>query len=238
MTSSPNPVAREQGKGQNFTQVDTQSAFAAAIRETFARIRPQRILETGTYQGVGTTLTMLQALRDLSLPTDGFRSIEVNAQHHATAAANLRDRGFAGVQLLRGLSVPRRLLPDAETIRRETLTHVEFADVFIDHDPAMRVHYYMKETAHPDAPEDLIGAVLAAFDHRPDFVLLDSAGHMGFVEFTYVLSLLKGPCTIALDDVYHIKHHRSLRSMQADSRFAIRTLSREKFGFVVADYTP
>ena len=76
------------------------------------------------------------------------------------------------------------------------------------------------------------------FDHRPDFVLLDSGGHMGYVEFRYALPLIHGPCYIALDDIYHVKHHRSFRELQNDPRFELVAVSEEKFGFCVARFTP
>ena len=66
-------------------------------------------------------------------------------------------------------------------------------------------------------------------------IILDSGGHMGFVEFEYVLSLLKGSCIFVLDDVYHVKHYKSLKMIQSDPRFNILTLSKEKFGFCIAE---
>jgi len=63
------------------------------------------------------------------------------------------------------------------------------------------------------------------FDYKPDLVMLDSAGHMGFIEFKYVLSLLKGSCVFILDDVNHVKHYDSLRLMKNDSRFNVLKIS-------------
>jgi hypothetical protein len=235
-----NPVAAATKKGQDAAAIDTSSAFARALRGIVAHLRPHKIVETGTYTGLGSTLTLCQALVDNDLPLRDVYSIEVNPGFYAQACENLAARGFAGPgpHLLRGLSVPRALLPTEADIRRETLERVPDASIFIDHQPEMRVHYYQKETHFPDAVDDLLGYVLRNFDHAPDFFLLDSAGHMGFIEFQYTLSLVKAPCHFALDDVYHIKHHRSLQLIMTDPRFTLLDLSREKFGFCLARFDP
>ena len=79
---------------------------------------------------------------------------------------------------------------------------------------------------------------MRAWNGKPDFVLLDSAGHMGIIEFDYFLSLVRGPCTLMLDDTRHVKHHPSLQRMKADPRFVIELESPEKFGFVLASFHP
>jgi ADP-heptose:LPS heptosyltransferase len=58
------------------------------------------------------------------------------------------------------------------------------------------------------------------------------------VEFNYLIERLQGPCYIILDDIRHIKHHRSLKQMGDDLRFTILTVSDEKFGFCIAKFTP
>ena len=236
-SSGSNPVAANTKKGQDAAAIHESSEFARSIRGLFARTRPRKIVETGTYLGLGSTLAICHAIYDNGLPIGGFYSIEVNPAFYAQACDNLAGRGFRP-HLLSGLSVPRSLLPAEDDIRRETLDQIEDPTVFVDHEPAKRVHYYKKETDFPDALDDLLGHVMRWFDHAPDFVMLDSAGHMGFVEFQYALSLIKAPCYIALDDVYHIKHHRSLKRMQTDGRFKILELSREKFGYCVAHFAP
>ncbi len=235
-----NPVAAASQKGQDAAAIAEGSEFARAIRTLFARLRPAKLVETGTYLGTGSTLILCEALRDAGLSQDGraLVSIEVNPEFQAKARKNLAERGFFP-RLLSGLSVPRRLLPTEADIQRETLDAPPDASIFIDHQPEKRVFYYRKETDFPEAAEDLLGQVLREFGGAPDFVMLDSrAGHMGFVEFEYVLGLIQKPCVLALDDVYHVKHFRSLQMMQQDGRFGIVELSREKFGFCIAEFRP
>jgi len=76
---------------------------------------------------------------------------------------------------------------------------------------------------------------MAEFDCRPDLVLLDSAGHIGFAEFEYFRKLLVGTCLLVLDDTMHVKHNRSMKYMDANpDRFKFLYRSTEKFGFCVA----
>ena len=236
-SSAQNPIAANTKKGQDAAAIDQASGFSQAIRALFARSRPRKIVETGTYLGLGSTLTICEALYGNGLPIDQFYTIEVNPAFYMQACDNLAARGFKP-RLLRGLSVPRALLPTQADIQRETLDAVADPTVFIDHDPARRVFHYHKETHFPDALDDLLGYVLRSFEGAPDFLMLDSAGHMGFIEFQYALTLLKSPCYLALDDVYHIKHCRSLKLIQSDSRFKLLELSKEKFGYCVAQFTP
>jgi FkbM family methyltransferase len=232
-------VAGDVATKADLTQVDSQSAFALAIRKLFAEIRPTKIIETGTYLGTGTTKVIAEAIRDLKLQGAMLHSIEVNPRHLEIAKGHLQTSGLSElVQLQLGLSVPRRLLPSLRQIQEQTVSAVEFEDLFVDHQEHERALLYLKETDFGTVPEDLLGRCLRQFANHPDFVLLDSGGHMGHVEFKYLLSQLAGSCYIALDDIHHVKHHRSFRQMQNDPRFEIIVSSKEKFGFCIAKFTP
>ena len=92
--SMANPVAAGTKKGQDAAAIDGTSAFSRAIRTLFARTRPRKIVETGTYLGLGSTLTIAQALHDNALPFNQFYSIEVNPKFYGQAVDNLMARGF------------------------------------------------------------------------------------------------------------------------------------------------
>jgi predicted O-methyltransferase YrrM len=64
--------------GKDLTQVDAQSEFSGEIQKLFSQIRPQRIIETGTYHGVGTTRIIAHALKELKIGNSIFYSIEIN----------------------------------------------------------------------------------------------------------------------------------------------------------------
>jgi ADP-heptose:LPS heptosyltransferase/predicted O-methyltransferase YrrM len=220
-------------------QVDEASDFSRAIDTVFAAHRPRRIIETGTYHGTGTTRTIAAALAKLGLHDAQFYTIEVNPANYRQAIASLtRNRLLRHVRPMLGLSVPRALLPSLAEIEKTAIEDIANLDIFVDHEVTDRVRNYHAETNFQDLPDDLLGACLDEFDNKPDFVLLDSGGHMGFAEFAYLLDRLDGPCLVALDDVHHIKHYKSLQWIKKDPRFRIIRESNEKFGFCIAAFTP
>ncbi len=218
--------------------VGADSEFGTAIKRMIAERRPTRIIETGTYEGKGTTLAIVNGLRKAGL-TARFYTIECNFVHYARALRNLAQAGALGtVTPLHGLSVPRRFLPTIEQIQKWCVEDVEFDDIFIDHYEVDRAQRYYLETNFDHVPDNLLGTCLGVFENQPDFVLLDSGGHMGNVEFNYLIEVLEKPCIIALDDIHHIKHHRSYRQIKSDRRFRLLSESREKFGSCIAEFTP
>lgn len=221
------------------TRIDTESEFSKMIEQIFREKRPQKIIETGTYLGTGTTRIIADALRRLNIKDATFFTIEVNPDYHRTALQNLASQGLTPlVTPLNGVSIPRRMLPELRDIEAQCVNHIEFDGIFVDHQEKQRSMLYFKETDFRQVPDDLLDKCLEHFDYRPDFVLLDSAGHMGNIEFHYVIDKLKKPCIIALDDIDHIKHHKSFLQMQKDPRFTFIAVSREKFGFCIAEFTP
>lgn len=221
------------------TNISAESEFSATIETLFKEHRPNKIIETGTYLGDGTTKVIASLLCQLGIDNATFYSIEVNPENFRIASANLIRKNLnAYVKLLNGLSIPRNLLPTIQEIKETYVNNIEFDDIFVDHKETERALLYYNETHFEDLQDDLIGKCLREFDYCPDFVLLDSAGHMGNIEFNYLISMLKGECHIALDDIYHIKHHKSFLQLQRDSRFTLLTSSSEKFGFCIAKFSP
>jgi hypothetical protein len=210
---------------------------AQGIRKTFAAFRPQKIVETGTFLGTGSTTIIASTLRDLSYPAT-FYSIECNPDYYHAARDNLAASGLIQyVNLLNGLSIPRSLLPSSDEIQRLLASCP--ANVFDDFQKSKGGEGYLREVDFPEVQDDLLRDVMSRFDHRPDFVLLDSAGHIGFIEFKYILSLLKGPCFIALDDAEtHLKHYHSLRYIDLNTNFRPVLQTSERYGFVIFYYEP
>lgn len=214
-------------------EVKQESSFYSQIKE---HVKGHRyLLETGTYLGLGTTKAIIEGMdKDAH-----FFSIEGNKDNHAQAINNVR--GYApwyGYQnLLQGCSLPIDLLPTPiETI--EYIEECRAMDVYVDHQEHNRVDLYMQECGYVKDPTgyDYIGRV---FDRcKPTFILLDSAGHVGHIEFNYVLSMITYPITIALDDTNHIKHCKSLAMMRSNRHFDILAEGNEKFGYAIARYTP
>ncbi len=232
-------IAGQDEVEKDLTAVGKESEFGSAIHSLFKEIRPKKIIETGTYLGTGTTTIIAGSIKRIGIENAAFLSIEVNPLHIRHAYFNLQNNGLIeNVKLLHGLSVPRRMLPTMQEIKDRTVENIEFEDIFVDHKEHERAMNYYRETNFSDVPDDILGKSLAQFQNKPDFVLLDSAGHIGYVEFQYLIQLLEGPCYIALDDIYHIKHHKSFLEMKSDPRFEIIVDSKEKFGFCIAKFNP
>jgi hypothetical protein len=222
--------------------IEQDSDFALNLRLTFQYKRPRKVIETGTYLGMGTTTLIARALEVIweSPDREGiqFHTIELDPDSHESAKCNLAN--FNAIKFWNGLSVPRALLPCLQEIKERCVDNLP-AHIAADHPPHERAFKYYVETSHAQkhgVPDDLLGHALEQCHNSPDFVLLDSGGHIGLVEFEYLISRLGGPCTIMLDDVFHIKHYTSLNKMLHDPRFEIRCLSHEKYGFAIADFAP
>lgn len=201
--------------------------------------KPLTIIETGTYLGNGSTAAFCRGIMNQPRIRCTFYSIEVNIRHYQQALTNLHAQGILSfVQVLYGLSIPRHMLPNGEDVAKE-IDDAERKGKHIDHQHKEdQVDRYLLETENQACPDDLLGLALASCHKRPDILFLDSAGHMGNIEFQYVLKHLAGPCTIVLDDVNHLKHCRSLEFMQQDGRFEILKHSNERYGYCVAKYVP
>jgi hypothetical protein len=219
--------------------VGEETEFYQILQQAVAQCRPLNMIETGTYLGMGTTSALCLGLSRIPQVKCNFYSIEISPVFYSAALQNLRQKNLLQyVHILNGLSVPRNMLPTKEAIQKTTVDDCIRSGIYADFPENMRAEVYHSETARQDCPEDLLGLCLAACDFRPDILLLDSAGHMGFIEFQYALSKIQGQCLFILDDTRHVKHHNSLHFMSNDKRFQILNNSHERFGFCIARYTP
>jgi len=219
--------------------VNIWSDFGKVLRELIREEKPKKIIETGTYLGRGTTTVIASSLRDFNIGFIKFYSIEVNPNHFKSAFVHLKNSGLLGfVSLINGLSIYRHQLPDKDKIKREFLDKEWPEGVYIDHDKEFRVDRYFNETRFDQVPDGMLLNCLEGLDYSPDLVLLDSGGHIGEVEFDSLIPVLKKPCIIALDDVFHVKHYYNLQKIKKDNRFKVLHLSKEKFGFAIVKFTP
>jgi hypothetical protein len=125
---------------------------------------------------------------------------------------------------LRGLSIPRSLLPSEADLRGRM--------------PEREAHALRPEAYFPDSLDDLLGFALVDLDYAPDLLFLDSAEHLGFIEFQYAFSRIKGPCFLALNAVRPVKHAQSLQMIESDPRFKLLELSLDHGGFCTAHFEP
>lgn len=196
-------------------------------------LKPKNILETGTYYGLGTTMAIIDGMVKAGVDDFMFFTIEANPVFYHKAKANLESlipKGWLNTRVFiqNGLSIPRRYLP-------ATIPDVP-EDIFTDYEDNAE---YQKEIA--DAPDEaLMKNAIQSFDYKPDFVLLDSAGHLGEIEFDFLMRLVdkQHSFVLVLDDTLHRKHYLSLQKVKADARFQILKESNDKFGYVIAKFRP
>jgi hypothetical protein len=170
-----------------------------------------RIIETGTYYGTGTTAAILRGLlHNLAIhgSTFDFYSIECNPAHYLQAQRNLGD--IAGLHLINGLSVARTQIPVDTTFNVPD-------HIVVDHFPQFRNELYRKEVTYPVADNQL-GEAIKALGGCPELVLLDSAGHMGWIEFCYLMERIKCTFLLALDDTYHVKHYDTMEFIRGNPK--------------------
>jgi hypothetical protein len=88
------------------------------------------------------------------------------------------------------------------------------------------------------AGDNLLEKYLGQFCSYRPLIILDSAGAVGFLEFSIVEQIMRAhPYVLLLDDIHHLKHFRSLQRIESDKRFRIVHLDRSD-GWVLACHQP
>ena len=211
------------------------TAFEDSIRRLVRQARPRTIIETGTYLGRGTTTIVWKALQQAGIDPD-FTTIEVNPEYHRQAKAYFDKNGMR-IRSVCGLSLERSRLPSKQDIQRKFVDNKDSDRIYYDHPEHLRSEKYFSETDF-QVPDNQLEYALKRCNWKPDLVLLDSAGHLGFEEFELVRRRVKGTFHLVLDDVHHCKHHRSLNAIKSDPRFELLEENDEKFGYAIARFKP
>lgn len=217
---------------QSTEKKDFGSDFFNALHEVIDEITPRIVIETGTYLGMGSTKLIAEALRDQKRGGH-LISIEVNPNFFEHATRNLVGLPLT---LSRGLSIARTMLPSMTEI--SGMCAELPAGIGVDFAPHNRAETYFKECDYNWLPDGLLETWIDSVNRRVDLLLLDSAGHLGFIEFRAALTSLRDECIIAFKDVRHLKHYRSYDMVKADSRFEIVKEGAEGYGFCVARFKP
>jgi len=154
------------------------------------------IVESGTYTGLGST-QMLAKTNPVSLVT-----IEADFNCFRQAIDNLSSFHF--VTPYWGLSVDRQQAAEFIVNNQDYYLPNVFVD---DNDP---VNFYLNEVSVPCFKENLLEHFLLQFLDKNPLILLDSAGGIGFLEYSKVRQIMgTKPHTLILDDTHHVKHYRS-----------------------------
>ena len=208
--------------------------FETVINELVRDYRIDEIVETGTFNGLGSTSVFAKTGKYVF-------SIECNKSNYETAVANLRN--YDNVCVIHGLSLPRRRLIDFllfESFKIETTYDSDYPKSF-----------YMREINQQVVVENALD--IFCNNNRPQLVFLDSAGGIGYAEFLDFMAYENNFDTqldhekgrvinqkykiLVLDDISHIKHKRSVEHLEnqgfivnksKENRFAWCDLSKGK----------
>lgn len=180
------------------------------------------IIETGTYNGLGST--------SIFAKTDKYVfSIECNFNNFVNASRNLAK--FDNVCVVHGLSLNRN-----DIIK--SLLEEDF-DSDTTYDSKFPKSFYMREVSQQVVVENALEVFCK--NKRKQLVFLDSAGGIGYLEYKSFMSMgdeyLKNKILV-LDDINHIKHERSVQDLllrgyevnkSSDNRFAWCFLNQQIF---------
>lgn len=205
-----------------------QSNFKETVDYLVDNYDFDEIIETGTYNGLGSTLVFAKTKKYVF-------TIECNLNNYLTATKNLAP--YQNVCVIHGLSIDRKILI-------EELLWEEF-DLDTTYDSDYPKSFYLREISHQVVVENALDTFCN--NHRKQLVFLDSAGGIGFIEFKEFMDMyediqiewgedFKGKI-LMLDDISHIKHKRSVEYLEengyvvnksSDNRFAWCDLSKGK----------
>ena len=206
--------------------------FEEVIKELLVTYPIDEIIETGTFNGLGSTTVFANT----GLPVISIESCKNN---HYSAKTNLKS--FNNVTLLYGSSLDiNEMLAfiDKDDIYNSSV--VKTKQIFVDNatnSPEDSKEFYKTEITGwgSEVPEkqnllfDLIN------NDKKQLVFLDSAGGVGYMEYLKFMSIpeeFKKNKVLVLDDIKHVKHYRSVVDLKrkkhkihlsADSRFAYCT---------------
>lgn len=221
-----------------------------AFREVLGRIigeqRIQYFFESGTFNGLGSTTLISETIQNAGIENPVFYTLERDPYFYGQACENLKK--FPFVKVYNGLSVDEKEAVKFLENDDFLTNHQQHPDIYIDNLENPR-QFYLNEISgnlsrknaaskaggflssilsvfggNKKNPEqqNLIGTLLADMRNKKPLILLDSAGGIGYLEFSKVREVMGDhPYFIILDDTHHIKHWRSRRDVLADNRFTV-----------------
>jgi hypothetical protein len=226
-------------------------ALRSLLSDTLQSFQPGIAIESGTYNGLGSTTLLAELFQELN-PQHPPRifTLEVSFAHWQSAARNLKK--YRHVRPLWGLSVKteeaRRFIQQDPALNH----HETEPDIYIDNiddpvafytdeidgkliDPSAIPSPYVKRILYR---EGLLPRLLKRYGTKRPLILLDSAGAIGFLEFSVVRELMRDlPDLLLLDDIDHLKHYRSRRAIKADPYFQVLGEAPET-GWLLAQHNP
>lgn len=225
------------------------------IKDVLMQEKVSHIIETGTYQGLGSTKFISESFHENSFPKV-FVTIEANWMSWRKAKNNLRRFPFVKALWGKTVAMDKALsfLQNDKALRN----HNEYPDIFIDNinDPLQFYHNEVLgelggKNVNPMSTlqrtfdnvfyysgDDLLEKYLHEYQHLNPMVILDSCGGIGFLEFSILQNvMLTQTYLVLLDDISHIKHFRSYKFIKNSPHFHIIGVDEHE-GWLIAKHSP
>lgn len=178
--------------------------FRKLIKELLISYQFEQVIETGSFDGLGSTKIFAET--NLSV-----KSLECNFVHYLTAKQNLLE--YPNVEIINAFSLNKKDMIDF--IKTDDFLSDEeyYNENNILSDNKNNVDFYIWELNNYSFNTTKENVLLNLIDNDiKQLIFLDSAGGVGFLEFKELFKIKKEFLKnklILLDDVFHIKHHRS-----------------------------
>jgi hypothetical protein len=180
----------------------TNSAFIELINKIIKNNNIEEIVETGTYNGLGST----KVFAETNVP---LITIETNTNNYNDAKNNLAQ--YKNVKFINARSLKKNDM--MEFIKNDTFLfnkqYLNDCQILTDHEDP--IGFYGRElNINGEIEENVLFDLIN--NNKKQIIFLDSAGGVGYLEFLEVMKLEKNYLVnkhIVLDDIFHVKHFRS-----------------------------
>jgi hypothetical protein len=181
----------------------------------------ESIVETGAYDGMGSS----QLLASTGLP---FDTIECHGMNFIAAKVNLEKFKNTIVHHAYSLDLSEML----EFIKHDDWTNdpskmVSIGVKFDHENPRWYYTHELNDVVSKPSKENLLMELIDNADKQ--LIFLDSSGGVGLLEFQKVLALPEeflSKKVIMLDDINHIKHHRSIQWLKEHKKIVYSSDNR------------
>ena len=241
--------------------MSSESYFINALDSLFKNNNIEYVLESGTFNGLGSTTTLAKSLIKNKSNIKEFFTIEIDKKYNKLAKKNLQS--FSFITPICGLSVSfdaaKQFIETDEAIN----FHEKFPDIYIDDIIDPKAFYlneingnlsgfnkqkkgswltnitnlFLKKNNNAFPQENLLEFLLLKVKNKTPLILLDSAGGIGYLEFKKTMEIMHSfDFYLILDDVHHLKHFRSYWDVKQNSKFTILSENIEH-GWILAKYS-
>lgn len=197
--------------------LDHNDWFKSCVNSLVTNNPIEEIIETGTYQGTGSTKIFAET--GLTVKT-----MECDIRNATIAISNLEK--YPNVYVYHALSLPKKDLINFIASQDYDIPE----NIMIDSDNP--ISFYINEVNMPVDVENLLPDLIN--NEVKQLIFLDSAGGVGFAEYQYVMSLPKRILKnkiLMMDDIEHIKHYKSVADLEIHGYPVVKS-EDGRFGWV------